>query len=375
MSNEQLTNYRGTMDELRVNYGGITDEARRKQGGAIVEQRMNRGEITVEPRANPEELSNEQLVIRIKAGEDVAGNMGRLYNQVRRFIHAVAWKYRDSGELEDLEQEGYLALHPAIDGYNPAQGVKFLTYAEYHIRQRMRRYLQMNGSCLRLPVHCLEKVQKYKRFRNAFSREYGREPSDREAAANLGFTQEQIEDIRENVCMARLGSLDSPVKGLDGGEDITIGDMVASAEDMAGDVVERMQQEQLKAELWDCVDSLPGQQPAVIRMRFQENMTMEAIGQEYGTSGEAVRQIQAKALRELRKSRYSKRLRPFLPDADRIYGMALMGNGVGKFNRTWTSSTERVALDVMDWEERRRMHLELLERVRQEVAISQLAEA
>ena len=316
-------------------------------------------------------MTNEQLVIRIKAGEDVSGNMEQLYSQVRRFIHTVAWKYRDSGELEDLEQEGYLALYPAIDGYDPAQGVRFLTYAEYHIRQRMRRYLQMNGSCLRLPVHCLDKVQKYKRFCSSFQQEYGREPSGREAAAFMGLTREQVEDIRENACMARLGSLDSPVKGIDGGEDTTIGDMVASAEDMEGDVVERMQQEQLKAELWDCVDSLPGQQPAVIRMRFQENMTMEAIGQEYGTSGEAVRQMQAKALRELRKPRYAKRLRPFLPDADRIYSMALVGNGAGKFNLTWTSSTERVALDVMDWEERRRMHLELLEWVRQEVAISQ----
>ncbi len=316
-------------------------------------------------------MTNEQLVIRIKAGEDVAGNMEQLYSQVRRFIHTVAWKYRDSGELEDLEQEGYLALYPAIDGYDPAQGVRFLTYAEYHIRQRMRRYLQMNGSCLRLPVHCLDKVQKYKRFCSSFQQEYGREPSGREAAAFMGLTREQVEDIRENACMARLGSLDSPVKGIDGGEDTTIGDMVASAEDMEGDVVERMQQEQLKAELWDCVDSLPGQQPAVIRMRFQENMTMEAIGQEYGTSGEAVRQMQAKALRELRKPRYAKRLRPFLPDADRIYSMALVGNGAGKFNLTWTSSTERVALDVMDWEERRRMQLELLEWVRQEVAISQ----
>ena len=316
-------------------------------------------------------MTNEQLVIRIKAGEDVAGNMEQLYSQVRRFIHTFAWKYRDSGELEDLEQEGYLALYPAIDGYDPAQGVRFLTYAEYHIRQRMRRYLQMNGSCLRLPVHCLDKVQKYKRFCSSFQQEYGREPSGREAAAFMGLTREQVEDIRENACMARLGSLDSPVKGIDGGEDTTIGDMVASAEDMEGDVVERMQQEQLKAELWDCVDSLPGQQPAVIRMRFQENMTMEAIGQEYGTSGEAVRQMQAKALRELRKPRYAKRLRPFLPDADRIYSMALVGNGAGKFNLTWTSSTERVALDVMDWEERRRMHLELLEWVRQEVAISQ----
>ena len=339
------------------------------------EQRANRGKTLNEARTKQEELTNEQLVIRIKAGKDVAGNMEQLYTQVRRFIHAVAWKYRDSGELEDLEQEGYLALYPAIDGYDPAQGVKFLTYAEYHIRQRIRRYLQMNGSCLRLPVHCLEKVQQYKRFRSSYQQEYGREPSDREAAAFMCLTLGQIEDIRENACIARLGSLDSPVKGIDGGEDTTIGEMVASAEDVEGDALERMQQEHLKAELWDCVVSLPGQQPEVIRKRYQENKTMEAIGREYGTSGEAVRQIQAKALRELRKPRYSKRLRPFVPEYDRIYGMALVGNGVGKFNRTWTSSMERVALDVMDWEERRRMHLELLARVRQEVVKSQQAEA
>lgn len=102
---------------------------------------------------------------------------------------------------------------------------------------------------------------------------------------------------------------------------------------------------------------------------------MEAIGREYGTSGEAVRQNHAKALRELRKPRYAKRLRPFLPDADRIYSMAITGNGSDRFNRTWTSSTERVALDAIDWEERRRKHQEWLERVRQKVAISQQAEA
>lgn len=316
-------------------------------------------------------MTNEQLVARIRAGENVAGNMEQLYNQVRHFIHAVAWKYRDSGELEDLEQEGYLALYPAIDGYDPAQGVRFLTYAEYHIRQRMRRYLQMNGSCLRFPVHCLEKVQRYKRFCSSFQQEYGREPSEYESATFMGLTLEQIEDIRQSACMARLGSLDSPVKGLDGGEDTTVGDMVASAEDIEGDAVERIQQEQLKAELWACVDSLPGQQPAVIRQRYEGGMTLGAIGQKHGTTLEAVRQIHAKALRELRKPRYAKRLRPFVPDDERIYSMGLVGNGAEHFNRTWTSSTERVALDVIDREERRRMHLELLERVRHSVAISQ----
>ncbi len=74
-------------------------------------------------------MSNEQLVTRIKAGVDVAENMERLYFQVKGFIHSIAWGYRGFGEIEDLEQEGYLALYPAIDGYDPERDIKFVTYA------------------------------------------------------------------------------------------------------------------------------------------------------------------------------------------------------------------------------------------------------
>lgn len=59
-------------------------------------------------------MTNEQLVIRIRAGENVAENMEQLYLQVKAFIHTIAWKYRDSGEIEDLEQEGYLALYGSL---------------------------------------------------------------------------------------------------------------------------------------------------------------------------------------------------------------------------------------------------------------------
>jgi len=144
-------------------------------------------------------MTNEQIVIRIKAGENVADNMEQLYNQVKDFIHAIAWKYRDSGELEDLEQEGYLALYPAIDGYNPAAGCKFLTYAEYYIRQRMQRYLQMNGSCLRLPVHCVEQVKKYKKFVNEYQLEHGCEPPDFAVARLLHVSLERVEDIKKTL--------------------------------------------------------------------------------------------------------------------------------------------------------------------------------
>lgn len=289
-------------------------------------------------------MTNEQLVLRIQAGENVAENMEQLYEQVKSFIHAIAWKYRDSGEMEDLEQEGYLALYASIDGYDPAAGANFLTYAGYHIRQRMQRYLQNNGSCLRLPVHCLESVRQYQQFCSKYQQEHGCEPPDEAAAAFLCLTLEQVENIKRNACMANLGSLDSHVAGIDGGEDTTLEELAASGENLEEDVLERIQRQQLQAVLWACVDSLEGQQPDVIRMRYQENMTLNQIGQCYGTTPESIRQSEMKALRELRKPYRADRLRPFLPEAERIYSMGISGTGVESFRRTWTSATERAAL-------------------------------
>ena len=292
-------------------------------------------------------MSNEQLVMLIKAGEDVAENMEQLYSQVKGFIRSIAWKYQHTGELEDLEQEGYLALYPAIDGYDPERGVKFLSYAESWIRQRLIRYIK-NNSSLRLPVHCLENMRRYERFISDFATICGREPSEMEIGYYLGFTTEQIREIRTNIRKAGLGSLDSPVAGLDGGEDATVGELVASDEDVEGDALDKLQREELRRELWACVDSLPGRQPEVLRMRYQKNMTLGAIGQECNITLDAVRQLQAKALRELRKPKFRKRLRPYLPETDRVYSAALVGSGISRFNQTWTSSTERVALDLLE---------------------------
>lgn len=308
-------------------------------------------------------MTNEQLVIRIKAGENVADNMEQLYSQTRRFIHSIAWRFRGISEVEDLEQEGYLALYDAIDGFDPAAGCKFLTYAEYKIRQRMQRYLQMNGSCMRLPVHCQEKVRQYERFVSDYERKYGGNPSEWETEAHLGFSLEQIREIKKSACMAKLGSLDSPVCGLDGGEDATVGELVADPADLEADALDRLQREQLCSVLWECVDSLEGRQPEVIRKRYQEGRTMAAIGADYGITIEAIRQMERKALRALRGGRNRKKLLPFME----VYGMALTGNGVGRFNRTWTSSTERAALKDMEWEEQYQEHVRWLEEYREKL--------
>ena len=291
-------------------------------------------------------MTNEQLAALIQAGEDTGNNMALLYDQVKDFIRSVAWQYRDTGEMEDLLQEGYLALYPAIDNYDPAAGVKFLTYAGYWIRQGMQRYLQNSGHCVRIPVHCLEQVQKMKKFQGDFVKQYGREPSGAEIARFMWLTLEQVEALRQNACMMNLGSLDAPVVGSDGTEDATVGALVAAGDSLEENVVDQMERESLCATLWRCVDSLPGIQPDVIRSRYGQNLTIKGCGDACGITAAEARKQHDKALRNLRSGENGKLLRPFLPDDAQIYSSALIGNGVERFNHTWTSSTERIAMEL-----------------------------
>ena len=291
-------------------------------------------------------MTNEQLVARIQAGEDTGNSMALLYDQVKDFIRSVAWQYRDTGELEDLLQEGYLALYPAIDNYDPAAGVKFLTYASHWIHQRMRRYLQNNGSCMRIPVQCLEQIRKMKKFQSDYEKEYGREPSAVEIARFMWLTLEQVRALQENACMASLRSLDAPVVGADGTEDTTVGELVAAAGNQEEDILDRMEKESLCRTLWGCVDSLPEIQAEVIRSRYQGKLTLRECGTRCGLTVAAARQQHDKALRSLRSGENGKLLRQFLPEDSWIYNSALIGGGVGHFAHTWTSSTERVALEL-----------------------------
>lgn len=291
-------------------------------------------------------MTNEQLAVRIRAGENVGDNMAILYDQVKDFIHAMAYKYHGQGELEDLEQEGFLALYDAIDHYEADQGVKFLTYASHWIRQRMQKYIQNTGSPLRLSAGRQEAIRKYRKFCTEFQAEQGHKPTEAELCRSLWLTLEQLREIQYDACMTAVKSLDAPIKGAEGEEDTTLGELAASAADPCEELLDRLEQEELCSILWQCVDSLPGKQPDVIRSRYKDNMTMKQCGQFCGISEAEVRKQQLKALRSLRSGENAKKLRPFLPEDAWIYSGALIGNGVERFNHTWTSSTERIAMEL-----------------------------
>lgn len=109
-------------------------------------------------------MTNEQLVLRIRSGEDVAENMAALYDQNRGMLAKLAIKYQSYTEFDDLMQEGYIGLCHAVDAWKVDKGVPFLSYAVFWIKQSMYRYIENNGSSIRIPVHQRGRIRKYKQL-------------------------------------------------------------------------------------------------------------------------------------------------------------------------------------------------------------------
>ena len=288
-------------------------------------------------------MTNEQLVARIQSGIDEAENMLQLWQQNKGLIHSIARKYAAYEDIEDLEQQGYLGLCDAVQGYRPEEGAAFSTYALIWIRQSIQRYIDDCSTSVRIPVHRRQEIVKYRRVCSSFEKSYGRKPTDWEVGRLLGVSRETVDRIKEAAEMGSTASLDTPI-GEDG-ED-TISDLQPGAADVEGSVLDAVQKEQLKAVIWPLVDTLPGNQPAVIRMRYQEGLTLRECGERLGLALQGIRTHENNALRSMRHGSRAKQLRPFLDDY--IYSRSVQGNGTGTFNRTWTSSTERVALKLVE---------------------------
>lgn len=285
-------------------------------------------------------MTNEQLVIRIKAGENTAENTLQLYEQNRGMIYQVAKKYSGYAEIDDLMQEGYLALCDAVEHYNLEQDALFMTYAGYWLNQRMQRYIDNCCRSVRFPVHLQIDIRKYEKIVKEYWKEYNREPSERELCRRLYVSPEKLMDIKKNAKIARIRSLSEPIGGED--EEITLGDSVASDQNMEEDICRKLDYEIMQKALWNTVDDLPEQQAAVIRMRYQERMTLKETGQQLGVSTERARTIEANAFRKLRIPYKSLGYKDYFEQyisASPIYHV-----GVSRFSSTWTSATEELAL-------------------------------
>lgn len=303
---------------------------------------MGASDKTNEARVKHEKIANEQLVALIRAGENESENLLRLWQQNKGFIAKLAIKYQGHAEMDDLKQEGYIGLCEAVRHYDTGSGVPFVNYAAFWIKQTMQRYVENCGGVVRIPSHAHESLQKYRRFSSEYKKYYGREPSEKEICGFLGISREKLQAIKKSAEMGRIASLSAPIAGED--EELMLGDMVASEQDIEADVCKALDTASMKKELWIAVDQLPDELPGVIRKRYQECMTLEETGRTLGVNGSRVRDIQAKALRMLRTERRSKKFRCYYEEY--LAAAPVHHVSVSSFQRTWLSEVER---EVLGW--------------------------
>lgn len=283
--------------------------------------------------------TNEQLVKEIQAGSSAVNNLEQLYQNNLGFIRKIAAKYAGYAEIEDLMQEAYFGLYEAVQRFESGHNVLFMTYAAYWIEQTIRRYVMRCCHLVRVSEYTAGQVLKYKKYVEAYQQYYGELPSRDEIRAYLYIDEESLKCIEKVALMRQIKSLDEPLKDSD---DMSLADTVTSENCFEDNIVNKECHRQLKKELWTMVDSLEGQQPDVIRRRYQENMTLQALADMMGVSIGGVRQVENRALRTLRLPKNAKRLRPYLTEKQEV--SAFHGSSVQSFNVTWTSSTERAAL-------------------------------
>jgi len=236
-----------------------------------------------------------ELARRKDAGDEEAKR--RLIECNLRLVMSITRNYTKAGvPLLDLIQEGNLGLIRAVEKFDWTLGFKLSTYATWWIRQAVARALADQGRTIRLPVHVAEQARKVLRARRILTQKLNRDPTAEEIAKESGFTVERVRELFELV--EDPVSLETPV----GDGESLYGDLI---EDTNSDRPDDATAKQLRSvELAEAMLRLNPRMRRVLAMRFglegHTPKTLEEVGTDLGITRERVRQLESRALRELR---------------------------------------------------------------------------
>jgi len=293
----------------------ITEEASPEKGYSRSDSQydsiqMYLREIGKYPLLNAQE--ERDLAKRIVEGDGEARNL--LARANLRLVVSIAKKYVGRSPdltLLDLIQEGNLGLFKAVDKFDFTKGFKFSTYATWWIRQAITRALADQSRTIRIPVHMVETIAKYKQVSRRLSQDLGRDPLAEEIALEMGVDVEKIYQI-EKIDQDTV-SLESPVGDDDGDGKSTLGDFIKDDKILSPDqeVARRILADQLR----EILDELSPKEREILKLRhgLEDGIyhTLEEVGKKFGVTRERIRQIEAKALERIRTHDKAKRLKSY----------------------------------------------------------------
>ena len=236
-----------------------------------------------------------ELARRKDEGDEEAKK--KLIESNLRLVMSITRNYTKAGvPLLDLIQEGNLGLIRAVEKFDYKLGYKLSTYATWWIRQAVTRALADQGRTIRLPVHVADQVRRLMRARSQLAQKYNREPTEKELAKESGFPEKRVRELLDLV--EDPVSLETPV----GDGESMYADLI---EDIHSERPDESTSKKLRRnELAEALLLLNPRMQRVLSLRFGLNgetpQTLEEVGAGLGITRERVRQLESRALRELR---------------------------------------------------------------------------